>query len=99
MMASRILKLFTICSIFFISCNNDAANEKLCPVSIGDNTAKVYNTLGRPIQSSFESSPVNGCSGETLVLTYKSPLGYSDNIKIYLSKSDSTVCYISDGSN
>lgn len=80
------------------SCQNTNI-EKLKNIAVNDHFAKVQDVLGPPIKSAVESSPVNGCSGETIVLTYYSAAGYSDNIHIYLSESDSTVCYISDGAN
>lgn len=86
------------CNIIVSSCKNTNV-EKLKNIAVNDHITKVQDLLGTPVKSAVELSPVNGCSGETIVLTYKSAVGYSDNIHIYLSESDSTVCYISDGAN
>lgn len=86
------------CTLIIIGCKNDNI-EKLKTISVNDRIEKVYKTLGKPINSDVETSPVNRCDGETLILKYEPPWGYSDVIRVYISMPDSAVCFISDGAD
>jgi len=92
-MKTLIASLFCF-SLFFIigSCNQSNQNENwsnLKKVHTGMKYLEVETVMGKPDKIENETSRIR--------LTYKAPIGMSDDFYIFLSKEDSMVVGITDG--